>query len=122
MTTNANVFNPAGTLVGTTPVVSNSPGGPLLSKDLQGPYYVWITVWPNGTRLGRRRLLGIGEHGMCALDTLLTACDGIGGNQKGDLDISSGQTCTLNGSTISGNVTQTRRFADCQTMPRLQVT
>ena len=43
-----NVFNSSGTLIGTTTVVSNSPGGPLLSQDLEGPGYVWITVWPNG--------------------------------------------------------------------------
>ncbi len=46
--TNMNVFDPSGTLIGTTTVVSNSPGGPLLSQDLMGPGYVWITVWPNG--------------------------------------------------------------------------
>lgn len=46
--TNMNVFNPSGNLIGTTTVVSNSPGGPLLSHDLMGPGYVWITVWPDG--------------------------------------------------------------------------
>jgi len=42
------VFNSSGHLVGSTTVLSNSPGGPLLSQDLMGPGYVWITVWPNG--------------------------------------------------------------------------
>jgi hypothetical protein len=48
VTTIMNVFDPSGHLVGTTSVVSNSPGGPLYSQDLMGPGYVWITVWPNG--------------------------------------------------------------------------
>jgi hypothetical protein len=48
VTTNMNVFNPSGVLIGTTTVVANSPGGPLLSQDLQGPGYVWLTVWPDG--------------------------------------------------------------------------
>ena len=43
-----NVFDSTGNLVGTTTVVSDSPGGPLLSQDLQGPDYVWITVWADG--------------------------------------------------------------------------
>jgi hypothetical protein len=46
--TEMKIFNPAGSLVGITNVVSNSPAGPLLSQDLGGPGYVWITVWPNG--------------------------------------------------------------------------
>lgn len=48
VSTDMNVFDPSQNLVGTTTVVSNSPGGPLLSQDLAGPNYVWITVWPNG--------------------------------------------------------------------------
>jgi hypothetical protein len=48
VTSHMNVFDSTGNLVGTTTVLSNSPGGPLLSQDLQGPGYVWITVWPNG--------------------------------------------------------------------------
>jgi len=48
VSTDMNVFTNTGTLLGTTTVVSNSVGGPLLSQDLAGPGYVWITVWPNG--------------------------------------------------------------------------
>jgi hypothetical protein len=48
VTSHMNVFDSTGNLVGTTTVVSNSPGGPLLSQDLQGPGYVWITAWPDG--------------------------------------------------------------------------
>jgi hypothetical protein len=48
VTTNMNVFDSNGNLVGTTTVLSNSPGGPLYSQDLQGPGYVWITVWADG--------------------------------------------------------------------------
>ena len=50
VTTNMNVFDSNGTLIGTTTVLSNSPGGPLYSQDLQGPGYVWITVWPTAGR------------------------------------------------------------------------
>jgi len=43
------VFDSSGNVVGTpTTVCSNSPGGTLLTKDLMGPGYLWITVWPNG--------------------------------------------------------------------------
>ncbi|HEV3333477.1 MAG TPA: hypothetical protein VG096_20980 [Bryobacteraceae bacterium] len=48
VSTDMNVFTNGGTLLGTTQVVSNSPGGPLLSQDLAGPNYVWMTVWPDG--------------------------------------------------------------------------
>jgi len=48
VSTNMNVFDSNNNLVGTTTVLSNSPGGPLYSQDLGGPGYVWITVWPNG--------------------------------------------------------------------------
>ena len=54
VTTLMNVFDPSGNLIGSTTVVTilmihiPSAGGPLLSQDLQGPGYVWITVWPNG--------------------------------------------------------------------------
>jgi len=46
--TNMNVFDSTGHLVGTTTVLANSPGGPLLSENLLGPGYVWITVWADG--------------------------------------------------------------------------
>jgi hypothetical protein len=46
--TEMKVFAPNGTQIASTTVVANSPGGPLLSQDLGGPDYVWITVWPNG--------------------------------------------------------------------------
>jgi hypothetical protein len=42
-----NVFDQGRNLIGATTVVSDSPGGPLLSNQLGGPGYVWITVWPN---------------------------------------------------------------------------
>lgn len=42
------VLGPTGQQVGATTVLANSPGGPLLSQDLGGPGYVWLTVWPNG--------------------------------------------------------------------------
>ena len=104
VTTHMNVFDPNGNLIGTTTVVSNSPGGPLLSQDLAGPGYVWITVWENGWPAA-------GANDVLAIDDvradLLTVCDGLGGALKGNLTISSGQTCLLNGSTVSGNVTQT---------------
>jgi len=48
VSTDMNVFDTSDNLLGTTTVVSNSPGGPLFSQDLGGPGYVWITVWPNG--------------------------------------------------------------------------
>jgi hypothetical protein len=48
VSTDMNVFDSNNNLLGTTTVMSNSPGGPLLSQDLGGPGYVWITVWPNG--------------------------------------------------------------------------
>ena len=56
VTTVMNVFDPSGNLIGSTTLVDNTydpsmpsmAGGTLLSQDLQGPGYVWITVWPNG--------------------------------------------------------------------------
>lgn len=48
VSTDMNVRDHNGNLLGTTLVVSDSPSGPLLSQDLKGPGYVWITVWPNG--------------------------------------------------------------------------
>ncbi len=48
VSTDMNVYDAGGNLLGTTVVQSTSPGGPLLSQDLGGPGYVWITVWPNG--------------------------------------------------------------------------
>jgi hypothetical protein len=50
VTTVMNVFDNSSNpnLLGTTTVVSNSPGGPLLSENLLGPGYVWITVWQDG--------------------------------------------------------------------------
>jgi hypothetical protein len=48
VSTNMNVFDSNNNLLGTTTVLSNSPGGPLYSQDLGGPGYVWITAWPNG--------------------------------------------------------------------------
>ena len=99
VSTNMNVFDPSGNLVGTTSVIANSPGGPLLSKDLLGPGYVWITVWPNGWA---GDVLGIDD----VRADLLTACDGYGTGSTGDITVSNGQTCLLNGSTVTGNVTQ----------------
>src|ERR1700682_3300141 len=48
VSTDMNVFNSRKALIGTTTVISDSPGGTLLSQDLKGPGYVWITVWANG--------------------------------------------------------------------------
>ncbi len=48
VSTDMNVFDANKNLLGTTTVMSNSPGGPLLSQDLGGPGYVWITAWPDG--------------------------------------------------------------------------
>lgn len=48
VSTDMKVLDPNQKLVGITTVVSNSPGGPLLSNELGGAGYVWITVWPNG--------------------------------------------------------------------------
>lgn len=48
VSTDMNVYDSNQILIGTASVVSNSPGGPLLSQDLGGAGYVWMTVWPNG--------------------------------------------------------------------------
>ncbi len=48
VSTDMKVFNSSQNVIGITTVVSNSPGGPLLSQDLGGAGYVWMTVWPNG--------------------------------------------------------------------------
>jgi len=56
VTTVMNVFDPSGNLIGSITLLDNTydpsmptvSGGTLLSQDLQGPGYVWITVWPNG--------------------------------------------------------------------------
>lgn len=46
--TDMTVYNAAHSRVGGTQVIANSPGGPMLSSDLLGNGYVWITVWQNG--------------------------------------------------------------------------
>ncbi len=38
-----------GTLLGTSTVTANSPGGPTATEDVDGSGYVWFTVWTNGT-------------------------------------------------------------------------
>jgi hypothetical protein len=42
------VYDTSHTLLVTTQVLANSPGGPFLSQDLRGNGYVWITLWQNG--------------------------------------------------------------------------
>ena len=52
--TSMNIFsvdgsgNP-GSLVGTTNVIADSPGGPTESQNLTGSGYVWFTVWTDGS-------------------------------------------------------------------------
>jgi hypothetical protein len=48
VTTEMYIFDASHTLLGSTSVVSDSPGGPLLSSDLGGPGYAWLTLWQNG--------------------------------------------------------------------------
>lgn len=46
--TNMEIYDAAQALVATTQVLATSPGGPMLSSDLLGNGYVWITLWQNG--------------------------------------------------------------------------
>ena len=46
--TDLSVYDSAKSLLGTTTLQANSPGGPFLNSDLCGNGYVWLSVWQNG--------------------------------------------------------------------------
>lgn len=56
--TDMNIFNASGTLLSSTPVLGDSDGGTLLSDNLAGPGYIWLTAWQDGFS---NNLLGIDD-------------------------------------------------------------